>query len=171
MDPDDSRTWRFPTDDAWKRCTLRGIIDDDKRVWLDCSGCHRHRYVETLLWVRQYRLDIDMPLLLLARRIRCTRCGRRTVAVKAEPYTNLERTVRPEPNGEVAVCPVCASGRVEGSPPLRRPFDPLTAAKKFMRGHIMIECECLDCGNWWTQPEEPRRRRPIANCLRIISED
>ncbi|CAA2142778.1 hypothetical protein [Hyphomicrobium sp. ghe19] len=157
MDPNDSRTWRLPTDDAWRKCTLRGIIEDGARIWLDCSGCQRSSYVEALPWIQQYGVDIDMPLLLLARRIRCTRCGRRTVAVKSEPYRNLPRVKKPKPNGEIAFCPACDSGRVQGSHPLRRPYNPLTAAREFMRNRIMIECECLDCGNWWTQPEGPHR--------------
>lgn len=133
------------------RSTLRSIISLGKRVWLDCSGCDRSRYLDTFAWIEQHGLDIDTPLLVLGRRIRCTRCGRRTVAVKAEPYSNTQGTDRSQSHIKIAPCPVCGSSRAECSAPIRRPYDPQKAERQFMRHHVMVSCECLDCGNWWTQ--------------------
>ena len=45
-DPDEPSGWhRLPKDDAWKRCTLRGIVDDGKRLWIECYGCGRFEYL------------------------------------------------------------------------------------------------------------------------------
>ena len=49
-------------------------------------------------------------------------------------------------------CPLCGSANVSGSAPLRVPFDWLRPAERFMPYTIKVECECYNCGNWWTQP-------------------
>lgn len=36
-------------------------------------------------------LDLDTPLQLVNRRVRCTQCGQRTVKIRAEPYNNLTK--------------------------------------------------------------------------------
>jgi len=111
--------------------------------------------VETLEWTEKNGVNLDTPLLLVARRIRCTRCGRRTVTVTAEPYSNLPRNKdAPRAMAETAACPVCQSNDIEKSPPLRRRTDWADAAKRFLSYTIMVECECVTCGNWWTQPRD-----------------
>jgi hypothetical protein len=61
----------FTIDDAWKQCRMRRLVDDGQRLWLHCYGCHRHRYVNTLAWVE--KKAVDTPILLISRRVRCTR--------------------------------------------------------------------------------------------------
>jgi hypothetical protein len=50
---------------------MRRLVDDGQRLWLHCYGCHRHRYVNTLAWVE--KKAVDTPILLISRRVRCTR--------------------------------------------------------------------------------------------------
>jgi hypothetical protein len=142
--------YRFPKDDAWTQCTLRGLLDEDKRLWLHCYGCHRHRYVDTRAWVEKNAVDIDTPILLISRRVRCTRCNRLTVTLAAEPYSNLKDRPEHLPTTDTR-CPVCGVDEVYESGPLRRPIDGQPAAR-FLPYTILSECECLKCGNWWTQP-------------------
>jgi hypothetical protein len=140
----------FPKDSAWQRATLRGIVDDGKKLWLHCSACERHRYLPTLEWVQKHGVDLDTPLLLVARRIRCSRCGRRAVKVRSEPYRNLERPDMPVSRSSIdghVTCPICGSSDIEKSP-LRRPMNCLRPEGRFMPYRIMIECECGACGNW-----------------------
>jgi hypothetical protein len=152
---DNPNLWNpFPKDDAWKRCSLRGVVDAGQRLWLDCCGCNRHRYIPVLEWAEKHGVDLDTPLLLVARRVRCSRCGRRAVKVRSEPYSNLQRhdmaATRSSIDGHVS-CPICGSINVEKSP-IRRPMNGLRPEGRFMPYKIMIECECGECGNWWTQP-------------------
>jgi len=62
---------RFPKDDAWKKCTLRGLVENGERLWLYCAGCRRTRYLETVQWAETHGVNLDWPLLTLARRMRC----------------------------------------------------------------------------------------------------
>jgi hypothetical protein len=146
----------FPKDDAWKQCTVRGIVDDGNKLWLHCYGCHRHRYADAREWVEKNNVDLDMPLLLIGRRIRCTRCNRRTVTITAAPYSNLRRDPAAPKAVSTATCPVCRSTDIEKSPPLRRPFlsSAVSEADRFLPYTIMVECECNACTNWWTQPRD-----------------
>jgi hypothetical protein len=141
----------LPKDDAWKQCTLRGVVDAGQRLWLDCCGCNRHRYIGPLEWAEKHGVDLETPLLLISRRIRCSRCGRRAVKVKAEPYSNLRRYDLPASHASIdghVTCPICGSIDIETAL-LRRPIRP---EGQFMPHRIMIGCECGACGNWWTQP-------------------
>jgi len=74
---------RFPKDDAWKKCTLRGLVENGERLWLYCAGCRRTRYLETVQWAETHGVNLDWPLLTLARRMRCSRCNRKAVSLRA----------------------------------------------------------------------------------------
>ena len=88
-DPCEPSGWhQLPEDDAWKRCTLRGIADDGKRIWIECYGCGRYEYLPVIEWAQKHGIDLDTPLLLINPRLRCRRCNRRQVKVTAEPYSN-----------------------------------------------------------------------------------
>ena len=102
----------FPKDDAWKQCGVRGIVDDGNKLWLHCYGCHRHRYADAREWVEKNDVDLDTPLLLISRRVRCTRCDRLTVTVTAAPYSNLPRNTAAPRADSTATCPVCRSSDV-----------------------------------------------------------
>jgi hypothetical protein len=49
-------------------------------------------------------------------------------------------------------CPLCGSRKVEKSGPLVRPINWERLHDQFMFGFVMAECECSQCGNWWSQP-------------------
>ena len=142
---------RFPKDDAWKKCTLRGLVENGERLWLYCAGCRRTRYLETIQWAETHGVDLDWPLLTLARRIRCSRCNRKAVSLRAQPYRNLPERDETVPDG-IEACPLCGSRKVEKSGPLVRPINWERLRDQFMFGFVMAECECSQCGNWWSQP-------------------
>jgi ribosomal protein L37E len=83
---------RLPKGEAWKQCTVRGIIEDGKRLWITCAGCQRNEYHPAREWCAERGVDLDMPLLLLNRQIRCSQCGLRTVKICAEPYSISKRS-------------------------------------------------------------------------------
>jgi hypothetical protein len=141
----------LPKDDGWKQCTLRRLVNEGLRLWLHCYGCHRHCYVDTLAWVEKNAVDLDTPILLINRRVRCTRCNRLTVKLAAEPYSNLKDEPEHLPITD-ATCPVCGAATVSEGVPIRRPIRWLQPSAGFMPHTILSECECLRCGNWWAQP-------------------
>lgn len=146
----------FPKDDGWKRCTVRGIVEDGSKLWLYCYACHGDRYADAREWVEKNNVDVDVPLLLIGRRIRCTRCNRLTVTVTAAPYSNLSRLAATAQALSTASCPVCRSADVAQSAPLRRSRAAFATseAQCFLPYTIIVECECNACGNWWTQPRD-----------------
>lgn len=146
--PDD---WhRFPKDDAWKKCTLRGLVENGERLWLYCTGCRRTRYLETVQWAETHGVDLDWPLLTLARRIRCSRCNRKAVSLRAEPYRNQAERNETVPDG-IEACPLCGSRKIEKAGPIVRPINWERPWNGFMFGFVMVECECSQCRTWWSQ--------------------
>jgi hypothetical protein len=97
---------RFPKDDAWKKCTLRGLVENGERLWLYCAGCRRTRYLETVQWAETHGVNLDWPLLTLARRMRCSRCNRKAASLRAQPYRNQPERDETVPDG-IEECP-CA---------------------------------------------------------------
>jgi hypothetical protein len=70
-DPDGPSIWhQLPKDDAWT-CTLRGIADDGKRLWIECYGCGRFEYLPVIAWAEKHGVDLDTPLLLVNPWLRC----------------------------------------------------------------------------------------------------
>jgi hypothetical protein len=156
-DLDDPGWHQLPEGDAWKRCTLRGVADDGKRLWIECYACGRFEYLPVIEWSENHGVDLDTPLLLINPRIRCRRCNRRQVKISAEPYSNHpkpdEAELRAAREREGLKCPLCGSANVSQSAPLRVPFDWLRPSDRFMPYTIKIECDCHNCGNWLTQPQ------------------
>ena len=142
---------RFPKDDAWKKCPLRGLVENGERLWLYCAACRRTRYLETIQWAEMHGVDLDWPLLTLARRIRCSRCNRKAVSLRAQPHRNQPERDETVPDG-IEACPLCGSRKIEKSGPLVRPVKWERPWDPFMFGFVMAECECSQCGNWWSQP-------------------
>jgi hypothetical protein len=79
-------SWRsFAKDDAWKRVTLAHVAGLGQRVWIRCA-CGRERVVEMAEFSAETGVPMTTPLLAIALRMRCTRCGERKVKVAPEPY-------------------------------------------------------------------------------------
>jgi hypothetical protein len=147
--PDD---WhRFPKDDAWKKCTLQGLVENGERLWLYCAECRRTRCLETVEWAETHGVDLDWPLLTLARRIRCSRCNRKAVSLRAQPYRNQPERDEQFPTA-LKRAPCAGRERSRKSGPLVRPVKWERLRDQFMFGFVMAECECSQCGNWWSQP-------------------
>jgi len=142
---------RFPKDDAWKKCTLRGLVENGERLWLYCSGCRRTRYLETVQWAETHGVDLDWPLLTFARRIRCSRCNRKAASLRAQPYRNQPERDETVPDG-IEACPLCGSRKIEKSGAIVRPINWERLRDQFMFGFVMAECECGQYWNWWSQP-------------------
>jgi hypothetical protein len=144
---------RFPKDDAWKKCTLRGLVENGERLWLYCAGCRRTRYLEIVQWAETHGVDLDWPLLTFARRIRCSRCNRKAASLRAQPYRNQPERDETVPDG-IEACPLCGSRKIEKSGAIVRPINWERLRDQFMFGFVMAECECecSQCWNWWSQP-------------------
>jgi len=52
---------------------------------------------------------------------------------------------------------------VSQSAPLRVPFDWLRPGDRFMPYTIKVECECHNCGNWWTPVGSKKRRFVVSS--------
>jgi hypothetical protein len=52
--------------------------------------CFHAAYPEPGIFVNEHQLDMTTPLLLIARRLRCSKCGSRKCGCWPEPYNNLK---------------------------------------------------------------------------------
>jgi hypothetical protein len=77
----------IPDDDGWRAVTLAYVIGHDRRLWLYCNRCQRSQYVWPAEFAAEHGIDLETPLLSIARRIRCTGCGLRLMTVWEEPYS------------------------------------------------------------------------------------
>ena len=77
----------LPKDDAWRAVTLDYVMREGRRLVLGCCGCQRRAMVWPESYAQTFRLPMNLPLKLLERRIRCTKCGARIVHVTPETYS------------------------------------------------------------------------------------
>ena len=86
MSDDLNTDHRIPKGDAWRLCILRSILDRGQRLWIVCESCQRSEYRDAPAWIAAHHIELDTPLLTVSRRIRCVRCWRCAVTVRAEPF-------------------------------------------------------------------------------------
>jgi hypothetical protein len=69
---------RIPKDDGWRKVHLARVEELGHRLWLMCDACHHTTYPEPRAFADEHRLEMTTPLLLIARRLRCSKCGSRS---------------------------------------------------------------------------------------------
>jgi hypothetical protein len=82
---------RIPKDDGWRKVHLASIEALGVRLWLMCDACHHTAYPEPRAFAEEHQLELTTPLLLISRRLRCSKCGSRKCGCRPEPYSNLKR--------------------------------------------------------------------------------
>ncbi len=77
---------RLPSNDAWKSVTLASVHGLGQRVWLRCNQCGHENLADAIGFAADHHLEPGTPLLTIARRLKCTRCGARKAHCWPEPY-------------------------------------------------------------------------------------
>jgi hypothetical protein len=84
-------TWQtLPNDDAWRLVTPLLVEALGQRLWLRCNACAHDTIVPAVEWCVSKSVPADTPLLLIARRLRCERCGERKAHCWPEPHDSLQ---------------------------------------------------------------------------------
>jgi hypothetical protein len=60
--------------------TLADLIADGKRLWVYCLGCQHNRFLDP----RHIALPVDFPVPNVGQRMKCSKCGSRSVHSKPE---------------------------------------------------------------------------------------
>lgn len=81
-----------PRDDAWKRVTLDHVAGLGQRIWLRCNACGHDLTMEPDAFSTERHVPMTTPLLSIAHRLVCTRCGARKAHCWPEPYSTTKRT-------------------------------------------------------------------------------
>ena len=82
---------QFPKDDAWRQVHLAHVEGLPARLWIRCNACGKSLTPEPRDFAEQHDLDMGTPLLLIARRLRCTVCGAPKAICWPEPYRGKSR--------------------------------------------------------------------------------
>jgi hypothetical protein len=75
-----------PKNDAWREVHLAHVESLGNRLWLRCNACGHSMTPEPCAFAAEHHLDMQTPLLLIARRLKCTRCNERKAHCWPEPY-------------------------------------------------------------------------------------
>jgi hypothetical protein len=78
---------QFPKDDAWRQVHLAHVETLGVRLWLRCNACGDSLTPESKAFATEHGLEMTLPLLSIARRLRCSRCGERKAHCWPEPYS------------------------------------------------------------------------------------
>lgn len=82
----DSQWHHVPRDDAWRQVHLAHVESLGSRLWLRCNECGHSLTPEPRHFAEAHDLEMMTPLLTIARRLRCSRCGARKAICWPEPY-------------------------------------------------------------------------------------
>lgn len=82
---------KLPKDDAWREVHLAHVERSGVRLWLRCNKCGHSLTPEPRDFAEEHRLEMTMPLLIIARRLCCTKCGARKAHCWPEPYKSNAR--------------------------------------------------------------------------------
>ncbi|MEQ1713835.1 MAG: hypothetical protein ABL908_20895 [Hyphomicrobium sp.] len=75
-----------PSDDAWRAVHPDHVASLGQQLWLRCGACGHAAIEEPLAFADRHKLDRRTPLLLIARRLCCNRCGERKAHCWPKPY-------------------------------------------------------------------------------------
>ena len=84
----------LPRDGEWRKCTFRGLVEDNKRVQLRCGFCRRYVLIPVDEFLAETGLSLDTPLRSIDRRLRCLWCGRKRADCVGEYYSNHQEAPR-----------------------------------------------------------------------------
>ena len=91
----DSEWHQYPKDYAWRQVHLAHVESLGARLWLRCNDCGHSLTRVPRTFAHNHNLEMLTPLMAIARRLRCTRCGARKAHCWPEPYgiktTNPDR--------------------------------------------------------------------------------
>jgi len=82
---------KFPKDDAWKQVTLASVEALGQRIWIRCNACEHERTENPAEFANAAALAMTTPLLLIASRLRCQKCGAKQALVWPDPYSSTRR--------------------------------------------------------------------------------
>ena len=77
---------RVPKDDAWREVHLAHVESLGTRLWLRCNACGHSLTPGPRQLSEAHGIDMMTPLLTIASRLRCTKCGARKAHCWPEPY-------------------------------------------------------------------------------------
>jgi hypothetical protein len=80
----------LPKDDASRLVTPLSVEALGQRLGPRCNACNYERIVPAVEWCTSREVPADTPLLLIARRLRCERCGERKAHNWPEPRDSLQ---------------------------------------------------------------------------------
>ncbi len=82
-----------PQDGAWRGVHLAYLAGMGQRAWLHCSQCGHEDTVAPADLAERHGLPMTLPLLAIARRLVCSRCGARKAQCWPEPYALPAKTI------------------------------------------------------------------------------
>ncbi len=83
-----------PKNDAWREVHLAHVESLGNRLWLRCDACGHSITPEPRELANEHQLDMETPLLLIARRLKCTHCNERKAHCWPEPLPFLRELWR-----------------------------------------------------------------------------
>jgi len=75
-----------PKDDAWREVTLSHCVRLGRHVWSYCCHCQRDVVMPPEAFAEATGVSMDEPLLLIAERMRCSRCGEKKIQLAPSPH-------------------------------------------------------------------------------------
>jgi DNA-directed RNA polymerase subunit RPC12/RpoP len=75
-----------PKDECWREVHLAHVESLGNRLWLRCNVCGHSLTPQPRAFAAEHHLDMQTPLLLIARRLKCTHCNERKAHCWPEPY-------------------------------------------------------------------------------------
>lgn len=77
---------QLPKGDGWRAVTPQSVAALGQRLWLRCNACGHDVMAPALDWCAARGIPPDTPLLTIAQRLRCERCGERKSHCWPEPH-------------------------------------------------------------------------------------
>jgi len=75
-----------PQNDEWREVHLAHVESLGSKLWLRCNACGHSMTPEPGAFAKEHHLDMETPLLLIARRLKCTHCNERKAHCWPKPY-------------------------------------------------------------------------------------
>lgn len=75
-----------PKSDAWREVHLSHVASLGNRLWLRCNSCGHSITPDPLGFAAEHPLHMQTPLLLIARRLKCTHCNECKAHCWPKPY-------------------------------------------------------------------------------------
>ncbi len=86
----DRRRLQLNSEERRLEVHLAYMVSMDQRLWLRCDACGHEIYPQPQAFAREHQLEMTKPLLLISRRLRCSKSGSRKCGCRPEPCNNLK---------------------------------------------------------------------------------